>query len=106
MKTPIEAITTLYATLAKAHAGTDAGLAYDLVRDLLDMCMIPVEEILPVIIVRRSLAEVIRDAADVCRDCDGCGEDVELEADLLADRMVAAAKVFETLGDVAPACAA
>ena len=96
----MNSITNMFTALAKAHVGTDSGVAYDLVRECLEAGLIPIEVIMPVVIGRVSLAEILRDAADVCLDSEGCGADVEAEAELLAARILSAAKIFETLGDL------
>ena len=96
-------IRTMFAALAKAHAGNDSADAFDVVRDCLDQDRIDAEVMFSVIIGKTSLASALRDGADVQIDmADGAGEDMEQAAADLADSMRRAAEVIDGLGGVCP----
>ena len=99
-------IRTMFAALAKAHAGNPSSAAYDVVVDCIDMEMIPSEVMLQVIIGKESLAEALRDGAVVQIDMAvGCCAENEQAAKDLAVMMRRAAEVFDGLGVVCPAAA-
>lgn len=94
-------IRNMYAALAQAATGSDAGDAYTLVRDCLDMGTIPDEVILQVAIGRETLAGVLRQAADHMIEMadDGDADDKQAAEELAAD-MRSAALTFDSLGDL------
>ena len=96
-------ILTMFAALAKLHAGNPSAEAFDVVRDVLEMELIDQEVMLSVIIGKKSLADVLRQGAEEQIDqCSGCGADVEKDAAYLAAMMVKAAAVLDGLGEVCP----
>lgn len=99
MTNPIQ---TMFAALAKTHAGSGAGLAYSLVVECMEMELIPIEVAAQIVIGQLKLADALRQAADVVADMsESCGDDVEHEALLLAGKMRSAALTFDSLGQIA-----
>jgi len=97
--TDLEIIRRMFASLASAHAGLDAGEAFATVRDAIDMGTLAPEFMTRVVLGKTSLADALRDAADVT---DEAGIELAMadETDGVAADLRAAADILDTFADL------